>query len=1034
MANQWFIWRDGQGTGPMSTEKLKQIAASGTLLPTDLIQKEGDERRVRASAVKGLFPTSTTPPAPERPPSPSPQRDKSNQSETPLTTSAPDRPAGQVAGTDQVAVGAEKFNRVTRKFPLSRLGIVAAAISVILGIALIVVVRLRNQPVSDSVEVVHTTSAEPAAPTARAESSDGGTAPARDGGRADRATPPTASAIAAATVEGFELPPVGPTTAAATDRVALEYKIARTAYQDAQKEAREEIRVQFLKRREEIDDGEPAPKDPELPKQRGGFNKGRPNPRSPKLQNRRGVLNRGRPSPRIPNFVSRGEIGNRKPDPRDSELKQYNDQLMAFAYGAGKSQDSGPLPTHPVMASAVAEYWQTLETAAREFGAVADRGLAAYEKAGVTDPAKLRPLQAASLAGKHADLLGIWSSSGGMTQHDVWIVDVDESAGGWRVEGSLNYRKGTTGHLYHAEEIKLDGGTLSFEASPVDTTTKKVRGAGTAVSLKLRDGELLYQGPAGVGKPGPKTLVRSGEESARNSIAYWGVPKAPSAELSDAIETPDLADPNYVWRRIAMLSSFPAYRGKGGLPGGEQFYLPYRSNHPTLTSGPYGPLADMLLGRSPGGGKNQAYAEALFQEFEELADSPQPYLSRAAGEFLALCRARIQLAEADELLGNTPNSSIRQFQQTVMLPSAKYVFQRELDRAELQDKLERAYPDERFIVFDAPMSDASRKHLGSLLKGASGLMDDVKQRSLVSGLLSYADMAQVDRASALWQTWLLPLAKKCGGPPSSSQLIDVEGDWSVPITKDRTRFKGLKEFRLKNMSGQDLTHAVVELIAENEWGDKAAQYYYFSQFDVAEVARLVPHPRWERRRLPFTNTVQLKWSVCSDQGSEVNQQAKLTNPTPNPDPDEWRKNYLDNDRQYQAEGEALGAIVRNFPFLPIKPERQRHRLLMIAAAGSTYAVQRSEKEKPLIVRFLTLDADKATVALEVFDLAGRKPYHPGTPVWKGHLNADANAGFVINLDEGWTIQLANDDQPGLSTPVAGESSTTLAPLVRVKLP
>ena len=411
-----------------------------------------------------------------------------------------------------------------------------------------------------------------------------------------------------------------------------------------------------------------------------------------------------------------------------------------------------------------------------------------------------------------------------------------------------------------------------------------------------------------------------------------------------------------------------------------------------------------------------------------------PYLKRAAGEFLALCRARFQLAEADELFGNTPNSSIREFQQKVLLPAGKYVFQREADRAELLRKLERKFPDKHVILLDNPMSDASRERLSEVLNGAGGMMDDLKERALVSGLLHYADMAQVDRAVALWETWLLPLAKKCGGPPSAAPLVAVEGSWNVPLIEGPgARFTRLTEFRLKNVAGQELTHAVVSLVAENEWGEKATHYYYFGRLDVAEVVRCVPHPRWERRRLPFTNSVTLHWSVWADQGSELDRQVKSTNLTPNPDPSGWRKKYLDNDLKYQAEGEALGDIVRNFPFLPIQPARQRRRLMMIAAAGSTYAVQLSDQEKPLVVRFLSLNADKATVELEVFDLAGGKPYRPDKPVWKGRLKADKEAGFVIRLDAGWTVQLGNDDQPCVSVSKGDGSPAKPVPLVQVKL-
>ena len=66
-----------------------------------------------------------------------------------------------------------------------------------------------------------------------------------------------------------------------------------------------------------------------------------------------------------------------------------------------------PEPTTPATEAAPGSPNQTAE----QFGEVAAKGLAAYEKAGITDPAKLRPLQAAKLAGENANLLGIWAKN-----------------------------------------------------------------------------------------------------------------------------------------------------------------------------------------------------------------------------------------------------------------------------------------------------------------------------------------------------------------------------------------------------------------------------------------------------------------------------------------------------------------------------------------------------------------------------------------------------------------------------------------------
>ena len=56
MASHWFFTHDGQPMlGPFTSEKLKQMAASGQILPTDKVRKVGKDKTVTASRVKGLF-------------------------------------------------------------------------------------------------------------------------------------------------------------------------------------------------------------------------------------------------------------------------------------------------------------------------------------------------------------------------------------------------------------------------------------------------------------------------------------------------------------------------------------------------------------------------------------------------------------------------------------------------------------------------------------------------------------------------------------------------------------------------------------------------------------------------------------------------------------------------------------------------------------------------------------------------------------------------------------------------------------------
>ncbi len=62
MAGQWHYQHDGRRHGPVTGVDLKELAAAGKLLPTDLIWKEGMDKWVPARGLKGLFPEGAAKP------------------------------------------------------------------------------------------------------------------------------------------------------------------------------------------------------------------------------------------------------------------------------------------------------------------------------------------------------------------------------------------------------------------------------------------------------------------------------------------------------------------------------------------------------------------------------------------------------------------------------------------------------------------------------------------------------------------------------------------------------------------------------------------------------------------------------------------------------------------------------------------------------------------------------------------------------------------------------------------------------------
>jgi hypothetical protein len=58
MADLWYYAHDGVRTGPCSARQLQELAAAGSIVPTDTIWKEGVAQGALAKNVKHLFPTA----------------------------------------------------------------------------------------------------------------------------------------------------------------------------------------------------------------------------------------------------------------------------------------------------------------------------------------------------------------------------------------------------------------------------------------------------------------------------------------------------------------------------------------------------------------------------------------------------------------------------------------------------------------------------------------------------------------------------------------------------------------------------------------------------------------------------------------------------------------------------------------------------------------------------------------------------------------------------------------------------------------
>jgi hypothetical protein len=138
MSSQWYFARNGQKSGPFSSEQLKQYAAAGKLDPTDNVWKEGMAAWMPAGQLSGLF--AATPPAPPihqavavlpSAPTPTPQA-ISAAAEKPPHAATADRFFGSDAFRSRTATVKAKWLAMTKK---QKIVVGVVGFIVLLGIA-----------------------------------------------------------------------------------------------------------------------------------------------------------------------------------------------------------------------------------------------------------------------------------------------------------------------------------------------------------------------------------------------------------------------------------------------------------------------------------------------------------------------------------------------------------------------------------------------------------------------------------------------------------------------------------------------------------------------------------------------------------------------------------------------------------------------------------------------------------------------------------------------------------------------------------
>ncbi|MEI7686402.1 MAG: hypothetical protein WCL32_15390 [Planctomycetota bacterium] len=349
--------------------------------------------------------------------------------------------------------------------------------------------------------------------------------------------------------------------------------------------------------------------------------------------------------------------------------------------------------------------------------------------------------------------------------------------------------------------------------------------------------------------------------------------------------------PNNVWREVARLASFaylpPDYTSVQRMPLTERLYVQFRG---------------VRLANAPKTGYLEA-ENAVLDRLNELVEAASPAERKAAIKAREVLQNRIKIAQANQLLGNTPDSSFLQGAELLARGMGKL--------KDLEDQLARDRKAKKGLTLEAGakvddlFESLSHQALEDLLLKRN--RGPLPPPAVFSGYMAYGDMMLADQQAALWQEHLVPLAKRVAGPKAARPAVELTGAWK-PIGGGE-KFDRFSAFKLRNSFDQTLTNAAVEVIAENEWGDRVRQYYFFKTWPAGATNICVAHPRWEKRVLPYVRELKVTYSLWADQATHEGATAKLSNPNPSPVAVTMRKNYVQYDAEYQAVGEVWSQIM-----------------------------------------------------------------------------------------------------------------------------
>jgi len=277
--------------------------------------------------------------------------------------------------------------------------------------------------------------------------------------------------------------------------------------------------------------------------------------------------------------------------------------------------------------------------------------------------------------------------------------------------------------------------------------------------------------------------------------------------------------------------------------------------------------------------------------FDQLMKCDDAALRKAAESLKELTLFRCQVAQANELFGNTATSSIQNMQARLRQYIGGQNFRPDLTDRAHREREQKAAAEAADLVLQ--------------------FLQEAEVRSLFGGVIRYAAFDAAEDAGMVWKKLLWSRLEASAGPKADASFATMGVHWrDVELPGQRARI--FQNLGLTNSGATDLNNVAIEIEIENEFKDRAISHYFVPELKSGGVVLLHINPFWDNRRGPFSNQLKVTFTVISSARSQSAETLIFKNPRPRNDTHEARESFLKFDSEYSKAGIGLGNLVQKF--------------------------------------------------------------------------------------------------------------------------